>query len=245
MNPGNAEAILTGDPDWQLAWYDVPGPVIESVGAPLEELLGRVPDGLDELTRWPRPRVGWRLIHGQNPIPAPGELSVLAAPWPAAGRSMWALLDISNPDGHVGVVTSGPERLRPGRATRSRGLHLEWRVPHITHHFGHEFQAELAVRNISSETWIGDGQDHDLVSGTVVGLDGSTAPPPLNEWARTLGAGPIKGLGPIPPGGTVELTLTRLDNTDPSTLPAGEWLLEAQLQSLNLPSPPITVIVTP
>ncbi len=236
--------MVGGDEDWQLAWYDVPGSDVESVGVPLEELLGVVPDGLDELSRWPRPRVGWRLIHGEIPIPAPGELSVLAAPWSLAGGSMWALLDIANPDGQVQMATSQPERLRPGRVTRRRGLRLEWTVPHIAQHFGDRFQAELAVRNTSNKSWIGDGQDHTLVSGTVVGRDGSTPPPPVPVWARSFEALPIKGLGPIAPGGTVELPLTRLDNTDQTALPPGEWLLEAQLQSLNLAAPPIAIIVT-
>lgn len=61
---------------------------------------------------------------------------------------------------------------------------------------------------------------------------------------RGLLALPVKRLGPIPPGGTVARTLSQLDGTDLTSLPPGEWLLEARLTSLELAAPPIGVTVT-
>ena len=185
--------------DWQLAWYDVPGSVVASAGTSLDELLGFIPDGLDDLSRFKRPRTGWRLIDGDSPIPARGGLSVLAAPWPAAGRSSWALLDVANPHGRPLAVTSSPETLRLGRAQRRRGLRLEWPVAHITVSRGNRLAPTVLVINTRSDVWAGDGGDHDMVSGRVIGRDGSSPPPRAPMMDRGFVALPIKRLGPIPP----------------------------------------------
>jgi hypothetical protein len=230
--------------DWQLAWYDVPGSVVASAGASLDELLGFVPEGLDDLSRFRRPRTGWRLIDGDSAVPERGGLSVLAAPWPAAGRSSWALLDIANPHGRARVITSSPTTLRPGRAHRRRGLRLEWPIEHIMVSRGDPVAPTVLVINTTSDVWAGDGEDHDMVSGRVVGRDGSSPPPHALMMFRGFVALPVKRLGPIPPGGTVELCLSQLDDTDLTALPPGEWLLEARLKSLELAAPPIGVTVT-
>ncbi len=227
-----------------MAWYDIADSVVASDGASLDVLFGFVPAGLDELSRFKRPRTGWRLIDGNSHIPAQGGLSVLAAPWPAAGQSSWALLDVAHPQGRLRFVTSSPTALRPGKAQRRRGLLLEWPIGHINLQCGDPLTPTLLVVNTTGDVWVGDGEDHDMVSGRVLGRDGSSPPPRAPMMDRGFVALPIKRLGPIPPGRTVELTLSQLDDTDLSALPPGEWLLEARLESLGLAAPPIGVTVT-
>ncbi|WP_029136851.1 hypothetical protein [Nakamurella lactea] len=226
---------------WQLGHYDVDDVVVSSPGCAIDELLGFRPRNLDELSRYRRPRTGWRLIHGERPIPPRGGLSVIAAPWPEAGPSAWSLLDIANPYGHAQIGRTGPVVIRVGRAVRRRGLVLEWPVASLAHDANERFVPSVLLRNTADAEWVGDGHDHSLVTGELLRVDGTPLPRSLPRWG--VGA-QVMPLGPIPALSVTTLTVDMLDNADPDAIPPGSYLIRARHVNLELSTPAISLVVS-
>lgn len=233
---------MTGEPAWQLAWYDVADTTVQAAGERLDHLIDRTPKGLNDLSLFPHPIEGWRLIHGPGPVPAFEQLSVLGAPWPQAGPGLWALIDITSNNGRIHVVTTSPVPLRPGRVLRRRGLILTWPIGVVEHQAGQPLQHHILVRNTGEHEWTGDGLDGSGVSARILQADG-TPLPRTRRWG--FGGQAIRPLGPIPSGGTVDLMIAQWANARPETLTPGDYLMDAELQDLKLTCPPAQLKVTP
>lgn len=227
--------------DWQLGRYDVADPVIRADGQALPDLLGYRPRNLDDLSQFRHPHAGWRLIHGGAPVPARGELSVVAAPWAEAGPSAWALLHVSNSTGRPSIATTSPVDLRVGRGPRRLGLELVWPVRSLVHRTGGRFAPSVLLRNTTDSEWVGDGRDHNVVEGQLSRPDGEPLP---MVHRRSWFAVEAVRQGAIPARGEIALTVSRLDNADPGAVPPGSYLFRAQHMDLQLSTPAIELHVS-
>lgn len=235
------EAEWHAAPAWQLSWYDLEDHVVSSDCDTVAALVGRrAADRLDVLSAFPYPSQGWRLISGERPVPDKGELSVLAAPWPAAGPTRWALISVSYNDGEVHLASESPTPLRLGRARRRWGLELQWRNPIIEHRQGSRFSAQAVLQNVQPIDWFGDGRDFDYVRASVTPAVGQQLP--ARRWGS--GGATVERLPILGVSECVALDVRLLWNADAEELAPGEYRLDAELYDLGLRSPPATLLVT-
>ena len=216
----------------QLDQFNVPDDVLATPGAPLVHLIGEQgAAGVDDMLG-PPPPDGWRVIAGDLASPE-SDLPTLAAPWINRDPSKWMLISVYRFDGGWHSVVQGTGSVaRPGRASRRAGLVLDWLVSPMVVPVGTVPRLKLGLRNVGHAPWRADSEDNDHVRVWAMGPTGGRLLADHSAWGM-VGV-EVHMLPSLDPGTAAELTATWQPRSV-EKLPPGEYTLEAQLVSLELP----------
>jgi hypothetical protein len=135
----------------RLGWYDMPAQVLAAAGVPLVYLVGGQGAASVDTLLGPPPVDGWRVIAGPFP-PPPGELSMLAAPWPDRRSNGWMLVSFTRRDGRwTACIEEDRRPVRAGRKHRRAGLQLRWTATPVVAPAGTIPVLRLSLRNIATD----------------------------------------------------------------------------------------------
>lgn len=212
----------------------MPDDVLADPGVPLVYLIGEQGAASVDDMLGPPPPVG-RVIVGDLTSPE-SHLPTSAAPWINRDPSKWILITVYRFDGQWHSVVQGTGGVvRPGRASRRAGLALDWLVSPMVAAVGTKPTLRLGLRNVGHAPWHADGVDDDYVKVWALGPAGERLAVDHSAWGM-VGI-EVHLLPSLDPGTAAELTVTWQPQSV-EKLPAGEYTLEAQLVSLELPCSP-------
>lgn len=204
----------------QIGFVEVDRHALAGSGTRLTDLAAELEARLDPVSSADAQNDGWRIVRRQSGGPI-----VLGAPADEEGRT-WRLAQVSGDSaGRVVTLHPDPQRLRPGRAERRRGLELRW--PSFLADVDESETYVVDVVNAGGTRWVSSGDTFHAV--------GAFTKPGITEFSVSWGGLQLQNAVPLDPGDYARV-IVDVESAAWSQLEPGEYDLHALLVDLDLRS---------